>query len=123
MSHIAFVVKRKEMAQINARNVPDALYRKVRLAAAGGGSRIRKGELHRFLVRALWQAVESPQTRIKLCAKCVQENQERMVKREMSGPVPMNAYETRRAVVEPELQVDRKNLFAHLIGEVPECVK
>lgn len=41
------------MAQINARNIPDDLYHRVRLAAANGSSHMAKGALERFVIRAL----------------------------------------------------------------------
>ena len=48
------------MAQINARNIPDDLYNRVRLAAANGGDRMPNGALERFIIRALRRAIEDP---------------------------------------------------------------
>jgi hypothetical protein len=50
-----------DVSNINTRNIPDDLYHRVRAAAAMGGSRIPKGALERFVIRALRRAVEDPQ--------------------------------------------------------------
>jgi hypothetical protein len=111
------------MAQINARNIPDELYHRVRLAAALGGARIPKGALERFVIRALRRAVEDPQLgaglpRLKLCARCFSANQEAM-NAPKGSVVPPSVYDVTPAVVDTA-KAPTVELFSHLLDDLDE---
>ena len=108
------------MAQINARNVPDDLYKRVRVAAAKGDQRIAKGALQRFVIRALRRAVENPQPgaglpKLKLCARCVAVNLEAV--KQKKNTIVSHSADTGSISTDSTLGPSA-NLFADLLAEI-----
>jgi hypothetical protein len=110
------------MANLNIRNVPDDLYKRIRLAAAGGGERIPKGALEKLVIRGLRRLVDDPRPgaglpKLKLCAGCVAKN---MALVATPGPrvVPQSVYDVAPAFVDTsQPEPEPADIFSHLLDD------